>query len=188
MRAARLLLCLLACLFALRMPASAAPAADPGNAAMADKIKATYVYKFAGYVDWPGGDTPAAAGPFTIGVVDAEGVTAELKALSAAYPLKNRPVQVRELVPGAPVSGVQMVFIGQRAGNGARQMLSGLAGKPVLTVTDAEGMLSAGSTINLLTVDERIRFEVSLAHAAAAGLKVSARLLDVAYKIEGKEP
>ncbi|HEU4842748.1 MAG TPA: YfiR family protein [Burkholderiaceae bacterium] len=188
MRAARLLLGLLISLLGVRTPAWAAPAADTGNAAMANKIKATYVYKFAGYVDWPGADTQAAAGPFTIGVVDAEGVTAELKALSAAYPLKNRPVQIRELAPGAAVSGVQMVFIGQHAGSGARQMLSGLAGKPVLTITEADGMLSAGSTINLLTVDERIRFEVSLAHAAAAGLKVSARLLDVAYKIEGKEP
>ncbi|CAN7551865.1 YfiR family protein [Pseudoduganella sp. LjRoot289] len=160
--------------------------AGDGQADAEYKIKASYIYKFASYVDWPPGD--AGAAPFVIGIVDADSLAEELKKLSATHPLKNRPVQIRMLAAGAVPAGLQLLYIGQRAARSARGMLDSVAAQPVLTVTESAGMLTSGSVINLLLVDERIRFEISLPHAEARQLKISARLLDVAYRVEGKSP
>lgn len=166
----------------------------PGDGAAADtetKIKASYVYKFATYVDWPPTDSAVPSGggtPFIIGIVDADNLADELKRLSVAYPMKNRQVQVRQLPAGAALTGLQLLYIGQHSTRNARSLFESVAAQPVLTVTEAAGMLAAGSVINLLLVDDRVRFEVSLPHAEARRLKISSRLLDVAYRIEGKQP
>lgn len=170
--------------------AASAHAGDPeqadANAEAEAKIKASYIYKLAAYIDWPSGDAASAGAPFTIGIIDADRVAEELKKLGAAHPLKNRPVQIRQLAAGAPLAGLQLLYIGQRSARSARPLFDSIAAQPVLTMTESAGSLSAGSIINLVLVDERIRFEVSLPHAEARRLKISSRLLDVAYRIEGR--
>lgn len=163
-------------------------AADSAAADIENQIKASYLYKFATYVDWPAGDEAQAGAPVTIGVTGADNLAEELRKLSAKYTVKNRPLQVRLLKPGATPDGLQILFIGRHAEARAQMLIDSVAGKPVLVVTESAGMLAAGSVINLVLVDERIRFEVSLSHAKNGGLKISSRLLDVAYKIEGKAP
>jgi len=54
-----------------------------------------------------------------------------------------------------------------------------------LLVTDEEGGLNAGSSLNFLTIDQRVRFEISLAAADRSGLKISAELLGVAVRVRG---
>ncbi|SFU28553.1 YfiR family protein [Pseudoduganella namucuonensis] len=178
----------LAWMLAAMLWAAVARAGDNAQTDAENKIKATYVYKFASYVDWPPAETAAGGAPFVIGIVDADGLAEELKKLSAVHPLKNRPVQVRLLAAGAVPPGLQLLYIGQGAARRARGLLDNVAAQPVLTVTESAGLLAAGSVINLVLVDERIRFEVSLPQAEARRLKISSRLLDVAYRIEGKLP
>jgi hypothetical protein len=47
----------------------------------------------------------------------------------------------------------------------------------VLTVSDAEGFASQGGVIGLFLEDNRVRFEVDLTAAQAAGLQISSKLL-----------
>jgi hypothetical protein len=54
----------------------------------------------------------------------------------------------------------------------------------VLTVTEGVNGLQAGSVINFRLVDDRIRFEVSLDAAEKSNLKLSSRLLSVAYAVQ----
>jgi hypothetical protein len=50
-------------------------------------------------------------------------------------------------------------------------------------VTESDGGLRAGSVINFRVIDQRVRFEVSLAAADRANIKLSSRLLSVAYLV-----
>jgi hypothetical protein len=56
-------------------------------------------------------------------------------------------------------------------------------GRPVLTVTSAEGGLEQGSIINFRTVDERVRFELSQDAAEQSGLRLNSRLFSVATNV-----
>jgi len=51
-------------------------------------------------------------------------------------------------------------------------------------VTDAERGLAAGSVLNFVMLEHRVRFEVSLAAADRFGLRISAELLGVATRVE----
>jgi hypothetical protein len=54
----------------------------------------------------------------------------------------------------------------------------------VLTVTETTRNQRQDSVINFRVVDDRVRFEVSLDAAEKNKLKLSSRLLAVAYKVQ----
>ena len=56
---------------------------------------------------------------------------------------------------------------------------------PVLVVTAHEGGLRRGGAINFREERGRVRFAASPAQATARGLRLSARLLEVAQSVEG---
>ena len=151
------------------------------------QIKAAYLYKFASYVDWPASVLAQADAPVTIGVLGADEIAAELTSINNGRPANSRAIEVKRLKPGEPMTGVQMLFIGHEESLRLKRLQDGLQARSVLTVTDSVGALGAGSIINFVTVDDRIRFEVSVAQAELSGLKISARLLGVAQKIEARK-
>jgi hypothetical protein len=70
---------------------------DPAPAAAdysQDAVKAAYLFRFAGYVDWPGTADPAK--PFVIAVVGAPAVARELRRLVPGHQINNRFVAVVE--------------------------------------------------------------------------------------------
>lgn len=152
------------------------------------QIKAAYLYKFAAYIEWPPGAFNQPETPITIGVMGADDMWEELDRLKRAPPVNNRTIDIRLLKPGDSLSGVHILFIGRQEAGRLRRTLESLQSQPVLTVSEIQGGLGEGSMINFILIEERIRFEVSLAPAERCNLKISARLLGVAQKIEGKKP
>jgi len=146
-----------------------------------DAVKAAFVYRFAGYVKWP--DEVLPPDKFTIAVLGEGEVAANLQALSAGRTLLNRPVQVRQVASIRQADGAQILYVG----NDRRSLLHMLRPGPArgtLVVTDADGALAAGSAINLLVIEHRVRFEISLEAAQQAGLKISSDLLALAVQVQ----
>lgn len=164
--------------------ATAAGAADGDASQLEAQVKAAYLYKFAGHVDWPSKAYMDPSAPFTIGVVGAGDVADELTRLKAGRSVGDRPVDVRVLKPGESARGVQLVFVGSTDGAQLRRLLEPFKAAPTLTISDIPGAIEAGSVINFVLIDKRLRFEVSLANAEQHGLKISARLLTVAQRVD----
>ncbi len=53
----------------------------------------------------------------------------------------------------------------------------------MLIVGDKPGFVQDGGMINLKVVDDRVRFEINLASARSAGLKLDTRLLQMATRV-----
>lgn len=149
-----------------------------------DAVKAAFLYRFAGYVTWPQ-QTMRAAQSFTIAVLGADPVAQELERLLAGRTINGLPARVRRIKRLRELEDAQVLYIGAGSTERLREEIDSVAALPVLVVTDTAGGLDAGSTVNFLLVDRRVRFEVSLAAADRAGLKVSAELLSVAARVEG---
>jgi hypothetical protein len=166
------------------MPDSIAPAAaQPARAAA---VKAAFLYKFAGFVEWPPGTFQRPDQPLNIGVMGDDEIAADLEQL-AGGPAGDRPVNVRRIPEGAPATGLHVLYVSARPEAALRQALANVPG-PVLIVTEQPGALGAGSVINFSQEAGRIRFGASPASAEARNLKLSARLLAVAQSIEGRKP
>lgn len=148
------------------------------------QIKAAFLLKFPAYVEWPKDVFPNETDPLIFGVVDSTEMYESLQAVAAGQLLAGRSIEVRQLRPDMSVSGVNVLFIGG-TGQSAAVTLSAVAGLPVLTVTDSSDEQPTGSMINFAIVDDRVRFDVTLAATEHAGLKLSSRLLQVARKVVG---
>lgn len=173
------------------LPLPAAAAGDAGDAdpsRVAAQVKAAYIYRFAEYIEWPPAAFADDAAPLVIAVVDADQVAAELNQLRLTRQIKGRGVTVRTLRAGDPAGAIQVLYVGAQDGARVKRTLEAAATQGVLAITDGAGTLAAGSAISFVPIDNRIRFDVSLAHAERSGLKISARLLAVAHKIEGGKP
>src|SRR5690606_10652135 len=144
-------------------------------------IKAAFLYNFGSYVQWPS-DVPA-ENPITFAVLSAPAIELALERLVDGRTLQNRPVRVQHLRSINELDGEDVVFIGSAENWRLPQLLASIAG-PTLIVTDAPDGLSAGSMINFQLIDQRVRFEVALPAAEAAGLTLNSRLLSAALRVE----
>lgn len=171
----------LACLFcALSCLAGGAPPASVAAPTLERSVKAAFLYKFLGYVEFPAADPGT---PLTVGVVDADDVAAELSRITAGRTVNGRGIAVRVLNEGDALAGLNILFVGADAGKAA-QWLRAAQQHAVLGVSETETGLQQGAVINFRVVDERVRFEVSLPAAEKSNLKLSSRLLSVAYQIQ----
>ena len=159
-------------------------AADADADDVESRVKATFLFKFASYVEWPSAAFAQSNASFTIGVVGADRVAAALNTLTGSNPVNDRALQVKVLKPGDPLTGVQILFVGKQETAHLKQLLEAIQTQPVLTVTESAGALDSGSIINFVPADDHIRFEVSVTQAERSGLKISSRLLSVAQKVE----
>ena len=144
-------------------------------------VKAAFLYKFAGYVEWPSTSFPAPDTALVIGVASADDVAGELERLVPGRNVNGHPVLVRR-VREENVRGVHVLFVGRAAGN-AQAMVRAGQQQGALVVTETEKGLELGSAINFVPVEDRIGFDVSLDSADKAGLRISARMLPVARKV-----
>jgi hypothetical protein len=148
-----------------------------------DAVKAAYLYRFAGYIDWPA--DAMADTPFTIAVFGAPGVAGELQRLLPAHPINKGIAQVRQINRMQDVGSAQILYVGSGHAEVLRNLKSSGARRSILVVTDEEGGLDSGSVLNFLTIDRRVRFEVSVTAAERSQLKISSDLLSVAVRIHG---
>lgn len=154
------------------------------NSALERQVKAAYLYKFAGFVEWPEGSFARPDSPVVIGVAGADALAEQLEQTVAGHTANGHPLQIRRIKRGDSLAGIHMLFISSQDKGHAQELLSASRGQPVLTVTDADETYGLGSMINFVIADERLRFEVSLKNAAAARLKISARMLSAAYRVQ----
>lgn len=169
-------LCVLLCLaLGVADAGAAAPPAYP-----ADAVKAAFLYRFTGFVDWPAPHD----GPFTIAVLDAPAVADALAKLLPNQTVGGRPAYVRAIARVDEVGDAQVVFVGPGPESRLRDVARSLASRPVLVVADQPDALAAGAVLNFVVVERRVRFEVSLASAARNGLVLRSGLLSVAQRVE----
>jgi hypothetical protein len=173
-------------IFTLQISSTFAYAADSNAIEVENQLKATYLYKFASYVDWPATAFSESNAPFIIGIVGSDEIASKLKSLieTEGHVLNNRNIEVVILKPNAPQTNVQILFIGKHEDAILKNILSTIQTHPILTITESKEGLDDGSIINFITDDNRVRFEVSVIQAERSGLKISARLLKVAKKVE----
>jgi hypothetical protein len=150
-----------------------------------DAVKAAYLYRFAGYINWP--EQASVERPFTIDVLGAPGIAQELRHLLPGHLVNGQVAQVREITGNHDLGNAQIVYIAPGHADLVRTFLPQTSGASMLLVTDEDGGLSAGSTLNFLTIDRNVRFEVSLSAAERWGLKISSELLGVAIRVQGRK-
>ncbi len=178
-------------LLAVALPAwtVAVPATAQTHAPVASlerQVKAAYLLKFAAFVEWPEASFRSSHAALVIGVAGGEALAEQLERMVAGRHVHGHPVTVRRVRSGDALTGLHILFVDQGLERGAALALYGAArGQSLLTVTDAADGLAQGAMIAFIVADDRLRFEVGLRLAQSSGLRISARMLAVAHKVQG---
>jgi hypothetical protein len=155
-----------------------------GAGSSENAVKAAYLCRLGSFVDWPPGVLKD--GQFTIAVMDDDGVAIELEHLLPHQMIKNRRIQLRHVRSVRELADAQILYIGPSHRAGLSQIVATTSGRPVLVVTGENAALDAGSMVNFMTVDHRVRFEISMDSAARSNLIIGSELLSVAARVQGK--
>ena len=173
-----------AALFVLLRGHAPAQAADPGT--LERRVKAAFLYKFAGYVDWPKAAFHGATDPLVIGVAGDEVLAAELERLVAGRRSGGRAVQVRRIEDLEAPGNVHLLFLGRSHAARWDEVVRAVHLRPVLLVGEWPGALARGAMINFVIDEGRVRFEIDLDTVQDHGLGLSSRLLTVARTVTSR--
>ncbi|MBD0256946.1 MAG: YfiR family protein, partial [Cytophagales bacterium] len=106
------------------------------------KAYAIFLYNFTKYVHWPAGSL---TGDFRITVVGNSKVTQELTAIVQNKTVLGKKIVVTQVNTAQELTGAHLVYLsGGRSGD-LEELLQKLAGKPVLVVTERDGLVRKGA-------------------------------------------
>jgi hypothetical protein len=167
----------------------AAGFAMPRAAAQADgvefAVKATYLYKFAPFVEWPASAFASPADPFVLCLAGTDRVTELAEEAARGQVVDRRPIVVRHLATVTAETRCHILYVALR-GAAAVAALERVRGTPVLTVTDAARDPRAQGIVNFVIEGNRVRFEIDLGAAAENHLVVSSKLAALALRVRTK--
>jgi uncharacterized protein DUF4154 len=178
-----MLLCVL-WLIALLLPAARGESKAPDGAVAESQIKAAFVCRFGNYIEWPA--TKAALdGAFVIGALTDRAGFDELTRAAAGRTVNGRPIVVRQLGAHDDLDDVSILYVARTHEARLAEMLAPIRQRPILTITETEEAFTAGSIVNFVVVEDKVRFDIALPAAEQSSLKISGRLLALARKVVG---
>ncbi|MEG1113668.1 MAG: YfiR family protein, partial [Janthinobacterium sp.] len=148
------------------------------------QVKAAYLYKFAGFVEWPEGSFARPDAPLVIGVAGADALAEQLEQSVAGHSINGRAVQVKKVRRGEPLAGLHVLYLGVLDKPVLQEMLAASRSLALLTVSDSDEVYAMGSMINFVMADDKVRFDVALKPVAQAHIRISARMLLAAYRVQ----
>lgn len=161
----------------LLLLASGRAAADNSEA----DIKAAFIYNFAKFVEWPEGYLPTDNGVLRLCVLGETPLGLKLRQLEGRE-AQGRRIDVRMLTRSDDWPGCHMMFVAS-PGDALRLPDNGNGNGSVLTISESPRFLHQGGIISLFVDGNRVQFSVNLPAAQQAGLKLSARLLQLARTV-----
>jgi hypothetical protein len=194
-RVLRPLLGRLACGIVLSALASASPGGAATGAAPRVrqeplpeyKLKAAFLIQLFNFVRWPeGADTPP---PRTsrIGLLGEDPFGDLFRNVEGTL-VAGRPLEIKRFRTVREIEPCHILFVAGTESVRLKDVLEALGRSSTLTVGESPDFVRSGGMIRFYHKGDRIRLEMDAAAAERAGLKPSAKLLDLATRPEDAPP
>jgi hypothetical protein len=144
------------------------------------EIKATFLFNFAQFVEWPAASFADAQAPLVIGVLGADPFDAVLDAVVRGEVINGRPLAVTRFRRLEDVATCHILFVSASEAPRYPRIAQALQGRAILTVGDSDGFASSGGMIRFITDKNHVRLRINIGVARAVGLSISSQLLRAA--------
>lgn len=142
------------------------------------KVKAAYIYNFTKFVDWPGDEMTVAGEPIRICIIGNDPIRTLLGELSNRE-AKGRPLKIVRVKDINALPSCNILYVSRSEQSQLPMILERLHGLPLLTVSDIPAFAQKGGIIGFINENNRIKVEINSRAARQAGLKISAKLLEI---------
>jgi hypothetical protein len=185
--------------------AAIAPRAQADSAASTEyQVKAAFLYNFVKFVDWPSEKTTDGNEPVIIGIIGKDPFGRSFEPIMSK-PVKGGKVVIKRFIGLEELeksrerdeSGrhpqidsirkCHLLFICPSEKKKLKETISLVEDHNVLTVADTKGFLESGGIINFIIEKKKVGFEISIATAKRAELKIRSQLLRLAKRIVEEE-
>ena len=161
-----------------------APHAAGIGQALEQRVKAAFLYKFGGYVEWPSTAFDSPESPLTLCLIGTDpNFNATLETMVQEENVHGRSIMVRQLQTPEDEAGCHILYIGIPDPEYSSAAIDAVRGKSVLTVTES----ASQGIIGFLNADNRVRFNIDDQAAAENGLVISSKLLDLAVNVKRRD-
>lgn len=165
------------------LPADGAGAADHGLEAA---VKATYIYKFGPFVEWPSSAFETQESPVSLCVVGNDPFGDILdQAVDGQY-IGSHPIVVRRMHIVTGQSGCHILYAAGSRAQSVSEALEAVHYLPVLTVTNSVRNPEAKGIVHFVIEDNRVRFEIDDYTASENGLVISSKVLNLAVAVRSR--
>lgn len=148
------------------------------------KVKAGYLYNFAKFIEWPPATLPNASSPIEIGVMDGGEAFSTIEQVLTGKTVNGHPIHVTAVASLKENLNCHILLATRAARTTPSKLRSALDARPILLVGETEKFSERGGMIGFIREEESIRLTLNLEAATAAGLKVSAKLANVARVVK----
>jgi len=142
-------------------------------------LKAQMLFNIAKFVEWPARPR-AAERQLTFVILGEDELAGVMVALLSTKSIHGREVFVRCVRRVEDVKDADVLFIASSEQRRIPEVLEAVRGHSVLTVADMSGFAAMGGMVELVQMDDKVRFEINPTSADLARLKISAKLLALA--------
>ncbi len=108
---------------------------------------------------------------------------ASILASSKGIVIKNLPLAVRKVEELDQVWSCQMLYIASSERYRLQTLLSEAHRQGIITISDMRDFARSGGMIGLLTIDNRVAFDLNLSAAGKASISFSSHVLKLAHDI-----
>jgi len=144
------------------------------------QIKATFLFNFAQFIDWPPTAFVETNAPFRIGILGDDPFGNYLDEMVRGEKAGGRALVVQRCHVVGEATNCQVLFISRSEAGRIKEELDDLRGRNILTVGEVEGFCKGGGAIRFITEKNKIHFRISPEAVKQASLTASSKLLRLA--------
>lgn len=149
------------------------------------KVKAVYLYNFTKFVSWPENTRAEASQTINICILGKNPFSSLLEPVTHMKSQdKSLTVEGIDDLHALEKKNCQILFISGSEKDTIADLLKKTDRRPILTVSDIDGFAQHNGMIGFVVKDGKVRLEINLSAARQAGLKISAKLLEIATVIQ----
>lgn len=149
-----------------------------------ERVKVAFVYKFLSLVEWNGDSQVATNDEMVIGVAGNKFLNERFSVISGKF-IRDREISIKWLNAKNRnnVSTINVLYISEQHQNRFDELLNRIGDAPVLTISEGDRGKLKSSMIVIYENDGYLRFDINNTLARSKGIKLNAKLLELAEKV-----
>lgn len=144
------------------------------------KAQAMFIYNFSRLIEWPANYK---TGSFVIGVIGSTELVSELEAYTAGKKVGLQDIVIKSYKDHSEIDRCHILFLSFSKTKMLVNVMNSLQNKSTLLISEKNGAIQEGSAINFSIIGDKLKFEISPENANKFGIKLSAKLNEMAYKV-----
>jgi hypothetical protein len=154
-----------------------------------NQVKATFIYNFSRFIEWPVGTFTRGRSSLAVCVLGISPFGGALDSIKGKD-VQGRKIEIEHLTSSSQLGACQILFISSSEREHLKEILESAKHSRVLTISEMSQFAQDGGVVALAMRKDRIHFSVNLDAANETGVKISSTVLRLAtivnYRHQGE--